>query len=187
MEEQRLSAVRERRRKWWAGFEERKRALCAEVDRGRLPLPDAFDAVVSWEMDTLGLLLSGGTGMGKSRALVALTRRLVCVDFVRIEWVDDWAFGPRAVCAAKECAEGELVASLGSVPVLVWDDFGKVRMTPSVESAVFAVVCERCDRGLPLLVSTQFGPEELAGRFRERETGVAVVRRLREFCRVVKF
>ena len=125
--------------------------------------------------------------MGKSRSLAALVRRLVCVDNIWVEWIDDWRFGPMAVGAARDGCEDEFVERLVRARVLVWDDFGKCRMTPAVESAVMAVVAGRCDAGRPLLVSTQFGPAELVRRFREVETGEAVARRIEEFCGLGRF
>jgi DNA replication protein DnaC len=170
----------------WEAIAEGRRRL-VETDRARLPNVEAFNAVCSWQCCGDGLVLTGDTGRGKSRAMLALARRLILDEGRVVRWVSDDEFGPSAVRAARDGEEIEFVRDYVGADVVMWDDMGKLRITPAVESLAFSVVARCGDAAVPMIISTQFSLDRLAERFREPETGVALARRLAEFCSEVRF
>ena len=66
--------------------------------------------------------------------------------------------------------------------LLLLDDLGKERTTPTAESAIFELIRERMDNGLPTIYTTNFSPSTLVQRFVQKETGEAISRRLDESC-----
>lgn len=174
----------------FAAISRHAQALVREVRRDLLPDAAAFDRVQSWRYGTgeeCSLMLCGGTGVGKSRALWALVRRLMVEDGLEVWWQNMDEFAADAIDAARTGREKAWVDSLVRVPVLVLDDLGKERLTPAPEGMLFSVVRQRCDREVPMLVSTQFQPDKLEQRFSLAETGTALVRRLGEYSQMVVF
>lgn len=85
----------------------------------------------------------------------------------------------------KESAE-EWLEKVASVPILFFDDLGKLKLTERAETELFGVIDRRISNGLPLLATTNDSGDSLAARMTENR-GPAMIRRLREFCDVIQF
>jgi DNA replication protein DnaC len=148
----------------------------AETIIGRLPHKQVR-AALDWSNDEegkLNLCLAGKTGVGKTRsAWEAMKNRYM-------------KFGARPMAIGAETftrrlfREPHLMDQVCSVPLLLLDDLGKEKTTPTAESAIFEVVRERMDRKMSTIYTTNFSPSTLIERFQQKETGEAIARRLKE-------
>ena len=167
-------------------------AAFMETDQDRLPGKQLAEAL-TWAANTtpqaLNLLLAGNTGVGKTRiAWEALKRRFMNagknsrgeIINLSINWKPT-AIGAESF-TRRINREWELMEKLQWTKLLLLDDLGKERTTPTAESAIFELIRERMDNGLPTIYTTNFSPSTLVKRFTQVETGEAISRRLDESC-----
>ena len=152
------------------------------------------DRILTFTEDALtngkdvSVLFHGTTGKGKSRATWLL--------------VEDWLLRhyPRSMqFATARKLETLLVGSysesvyahdrnlkmLCSTGLLVIDDLGKERLTPRLETDLFAIIDERMLEKLPTIITTNFNANGLIERFPTKETGMAVIRRIKDSFSVI--
>lgn len=85
--------------------------------------------------------------------------------------------------------ELEVVSRYAGAALLVLDDLGKETPTDYALSKLFQVVDRRWANGLPTIVTSQLGPEDMAARLSSRgnrETADALMSRLSATCRTVR-
>lgn len=172
------------RRSLW--LEEVGRDAFTDTDPTKLPAPDRFRRVMAWQQGPKGLVLHGPSGRGKSRCLWALLERLFVEDAVQVRCIRVTAFARAMSDHDRNFAEG-LLRSLIRVPVLALDDVGKEPATERWEASLIELLDARTVAKRPVLVTTNYAGDKLVTRFRDPNTGEAVVRRLREFCDPVAF
>lgn len=163
-------------------------SLCPEpmrtIDPDKLPCgPEKLEKCVNHDL-TRGLVIHGVTGMGKTRLMWQLAKRIYVTEMKGMKVLRDSSFG-RMI--ERSYAEGmgkhdQLVERLSRVAFLLIDDLGKAKLTDRVESDLFDIIDSRYAAGLPCIFTTQFVADTLAERFSTFETGEAVVRRIRETC-----
>ncbi|NBR91550.1 MAG: ATP-binding protein [Rhodobacteraceae bacterium] len=73
-----------------------------------------------------------------------------------------------------------------SVPLLAFDDLGKERLTQRLESDLFAIIDERTSNLRPTIITTNYNGTTLLERFNNKETGEALLRRIREYYHPVR-
>jgi len=144
------------------------------------------------EGDVSGLLLHGTTGVGKTRGIWEIIKRLwveeakkdrqLQFEFLtmrKLESVIEKGFEDRK--------HGSAIDYLISCPLLILDDFGKERLTQRMASDLFAIIDERSTNRRATIISTNFNGSTLLERFdnRDKETGVAIIRRLKDYYRGV--
>ena len=145
---------------------------------------DANARVMRWTSDSMkGPLMTGQPGTGKTTTFWALARKLEqagqspkCLSSVEL--------GRILSNAAKDIRE---VSWLYNSRVLMIDDLGKEKLTPSVASLLWEVLDRRYGLGHPLILTTQFNGPQLEQRFGEEHLGQAIRRRLNEVCFAVVF
>jgi DNA replication protein DnaC len=113
-------------------------------------LHEKIQSVVDWrpEGDKTGLLIHGTTGVGKTRALWEIVRRMwvekanqdinmpyLFLTMRKIESMIEQGFDTKK--------HGTMLESLIEHPLLVIDDLGKERLTSRMASDLFAIVDER--------------------------------------------
>lgn len=168
------------------------RELCPEdfreCDPKKLPLPRFLPIVLRWPYGPRGLILHGSTGKGKSRCAWQLIkreyergRRIVAVDHS----------AAYDYMAQFDRTDGRMIVALwierlSKVSLLLLDDVFKAKFTDSFEQALFTIVSARCERKLPIIVTTNDVGESLAKRM-STDRGTALVRRLRDHCEVIAF
>jgi len=76
--------------------------------------------------------------------------------------------------------EWRILDELCKVPLLVIDDLGKEKVSEWVEQTLYQVVDSRYREEKPLIVTTNFNPDKLGGRY--PEIGPAMMSRIAEMC-----
>jgi DNA replication protein DnaC len=131
-------------------------------------------------------MLRGSTGTGKTRAMWRLLRRLF--DEGRsIEALTAGEFGRSYADAAGQYRASAWFERLAAVDVLFVDDLGKGCWSEAVRAVFFDLIDKRTRFGRPVLITTNDTGPELSERMRDVNLGDPLVRRLREFCEVLKF
>ena len=180
--EERLAEYRREREKEFRG-------LCPEpmrtINPDKLPCgAEKLEQCVNHDLD-MGLVIHGVTGMGKTRLMWQLAKRVFVSEMKSVRVLRSSSFG-RMI--ERSYAEGmgkhdELIERLSRVSFLFIDDLGKAKLTERVETDLFDIIDARYAAEKPCIFTTQFVGESLAERFSTIETGEAVVRRIRETCK----
>jgi hypothetical protein len=147
-------------------LDERWLGLCPpiyrETDIHRLP-PEAAK-VTQWQYGPRGLVVVGPTGVGKTRAMWLLLKRLV-YEGRHVRALNAVEFANRCADAFMEGRGTEWTRKLAEL---------------------YLVVERRVAHGRPILVTTNLtGRAYVEGREDDGERAAATVRRLREFCDTV--
>lgn len=140
--------------------------------------------VMEWQYGARGLVITGPTGVGKSRAVWRLLQRLLDEERRSVTVIDTMQL--RSALQARGASPEEYVRRLLRPDVVYWDDLGQIRVTGAVSEMLLYLVEQRCAAGKPFLVTTQYSGKQLTAQFERAELGEAVARRLNEFCRVVR-
>jgi DNA replication protein DnaC len=138
----------------------------------------------SWiqQENKCGVILHGETGTGKSRAAWLIYNRLwlkyapnstMFLQMRKFEGLIEKGFDDRN--------HSDILDILINAPVLVFDDLGKEKLTSRLESDLFAVIDERSSNLRTTIITTNYTGDRLVDRFNNKETGVAFVRRLRDY------
>ena len=146
---------------------------------------EALEQAMMWaeypHKQPLNLVLAGSTGVGKTRiAWEAIAERYVQHGGRPI------AIGAESL-ARRAFREHELIDKLAWAKLVLLDDLGKEKTTPTAESTIFEVIRERTDNQLPTIFTTNFSPKTLLPRFQQKETGEAICRRMTDDSTIVTF
>jgi hypothetical protein len=149
---------------------------------------DVLHAINTYTYNPTGLGIIGVSGAGKTRAAVMLLHRLhtqnrsVCfIKATEITLVarDRYSDEP----TIKNLATGRIARFYKSDVILI-DDIGKGRLTPTAEELLFDVIDRRNENMLPTLWTSNMNAKGLQQAFSE-DRGDALIRRLREFTKVI--
>ena len=152
-------------------------AFCQVTDQARLS-KEALSTALTWAnyptKQPLNLLLSGTTGKGKTRIAWEAIKTRYLTHGTRPMAIGAETFVRRLL------KESDLMEKLIFQKLLLLDDLGKERTTPTAESAIFEIIRERMDNLLPTIFTTNFSPTTLSAVFGQKETGEAICRRIKE-------
>ena len=155
--------------------------LVAEHPLASKPLAE----VMAWQYGPKGIYAIGPTDTGKTRSLFLLLRRLLEEGRV-IRAFDCAAFGYECRRRFMDGTGEDWIDGLTRVEVVFFDDFGKMPLTERVEAELFAVIERRSATELPILATSNMTGADLVAKA-SGDRGAPLVRRLREFCKVVVF
>ncbi len=168
-------------------FDELCPKLYQKNDLNRLPSQELKQAM-DWKLGPKGLILIGDTGLGKSRVAWELLRRVLIKDRpeVTFKWFDAIAFGHAISEKYRSENAEDWLERLSKVGLVFFDDLGKLKMTERAETELFGLIERRCANELPIIATTNDTGDSLAARMTDNR-GPAMIRRLREFCGIIKF
>lgn len=139
-----------------------------------------------------GLFIAGDIGTGKTFLASCL-----CVNLLKknrqVLWcnVSEVLRALRATFNNSRLSEEEVLRSYTAPAILVLDDLGKERPTEWAVEQLFSIINARYDKRKPVIVTTNYGGEDLVRRLTPRPdadgyaddtTARAIVDRLREMC-----
>lgn len=145
-----------------------------------------------WGTERCGLGIYGSTGLGKTRAMFWILRRLhfagvsvMALDAVRFaRSVGDW----NASDSTDRREARRLIGRAQNVRVLLLDDLAKERSTPAVASALHDLLEIRTRHFRPILFTTERTGDELAGLLGGQSAAGnfadGIIRRLRGACSI---
>ena len=145
--------------------------------------PRLLNAINGWRPRSRGLVLLGGTGLGKTSSLVARLHevRQFAKDARRQLPRFLWTTEARLKQARREHAlgrgEAPLIRRAVSVRHLIVDELGPANATELMHATI---VDERYARGLPTTITSGLTADELGKRY-----GYAMVRRLNQHADIV--
>ena len=138
------------------------------------------------------LYIAGDIGTGKTFLASCLAADLIRRK-VQVKWcnVGDVLRTIRSSFDRKDVTEEETIRQFTAPRVLVLDDLGKERPTEWAVEQLFSIINTRYDAKRPIIVTTNYGGQDLVQRLtprgeRDDTTPRAIVDRLREMSTVIK-
>lgn len=135
---------------------------------------NGFDVIRHKERNSM--IFFGNTGTGKTHLAAAISNHVIddkhhpVMFGTYIEYLDRIR---SEFCDNTEHAKYEMK----SLPLLVIDDLGKEKQTAWSDQTLFEIINYRYEHRLPVLITTNLSPDELARRYDK-----AVISRLHEMC-----
>lgn len=153
----------------------------------------AIDQVRNWRpgKDGRGLLISGPTGLGKSRAFWSLLHRLMVKEGVDVEIATavDFFYELQAQIKFGSDCSARFIRQQVEVPILALDDLGQQAVTQArtewSEASFFQIIDKRLGYRRPTIITTNLSAREMASHHHLR--GDPLVRRLVDSCELVRF
>ena len=126
-----------------------------------------FDFAENFKGSEKGLLMIGGTGLGKTHLSLAIAAKVIEKDFCvvynsvpeLIRTIDNEQFG-RTV--------GDTLSVISESDLLILDDLGAENTNERSSSLLYEIINGRICRSLPLIVSTNLSPVELTNKYNDR-------------------
>ena len=149
--------------------------------------------VRNWQAGPTGLLITGPSGRGKTRAMWDLVRRLLCREArdVRI-WRSTEFFKIMQEQVSYGRDESRLwVRAMASVPIIALDDWGQEAVTSArsewAQATFFDLLDQRMGERRPMIVTTNLTARQIAGNDQSGLRSDPLLRRLLDSCTVVRF
>lgn len=136
---------------------------------------------------SIGLLIQGKTGRGKTYQACAALRLMAQDGTVRFTTFDDLLRECKATFESVE-TEKQVIERYANTGALCIDDMGKERLTEWSLPIVFAVINKRYNMELPTIITTQYSGKVLLERMTvngDSETARAIISRMTCYDRVV--
>lgn len=158
-----------------------------DTNEGLLPKTQ-FALAKEWRLNPIGLMLVGPSGSGKTRVAWQVLRRVLVDDVFTptFGWFDCVSFGHHLARHYREDDAENWLDRVANHELLFFDDLGKMKLTERAEAELFGVIERRCAYKRPTIVTTNETGETLAARMTD-DRGPALIRRLREFSKVIVF
>lgn len=129
--------------------------------------------VLAWQYGSQGLVISGPTGVGKSRVMWLLLQRLLDQEHRSAVLLNAVRFRTTLQLAGRDGTTEEFVRRLVRTDLLYWDDLGQMHLTGSASEMLLHVVEERSNSEMPILATTQYSGEGIDAQFERKEMGKA--------------
>ncbi len=153
----------------------------------------AIASLLAWDSGSAkGIIATGPTGRGKTRAMWALARRLSVDEGKECKfWYSgEWFAKLQSHLSYGRDDAGAWVTATAMRPIVFIDDLGQEAVTASREEWAqawfFRFLDIRLGQGLPLFVSTNLSADQIAGTSTNIR-GNPLIRRLLDLCNVIKF
>jgi len=139
-----------------------------------------------YKAEGIGLNFNGTFGAGKTHLAAAIANYLINNGVPVIFGTVISLLGKLKESYSRDESESEILDLYGTVDLLILDDLGKERVNEWVLEKLYHIINERYENNLPLVITTNYGIDELTKRFityNNEETAKAITSRLWEMCR----
>jgi len=147
----------------------------------------SFRTVQGWKYGWPGLIINGPSGMGKTRSIWSLLRRLNQEEGRSFKFFDGYDFSCASADASRNGKELAWMREMVACDVFIFDDLGKNKVTANVEASLFAIIDKRYSAHKPMIITTQHNRSTLQGLFLDSMTADAIMRRLLEGSEAIHF
>jgi DNA replication protein DnaC len=159
-----------------------------DTERLRRESPKIMSVVDSYTYSDIGVGMAGRSGKGKTRAAVLILKKAQ-TEGKTICYLPAAGFSSHAgnqwnSDSKKRADSLRVIEKAHHVGILLLDDLGKARTTPTGEEALFSLLEYRHSHMLPTIWTSNSNAEQLAQMFCEDKTE-AIMRRLTEFTKVI--
>lgn len=180
---------------WAKDADERYRRFLPKPPKPETPMPELFAdtdpdrlgdlgfIAKFWDHKTgKGLLIHGATRKGKTRSAWYIAKRLWDEDNFKNKYLFLTMFELEARLVASWGKESwdKTMLHMTHMPYLFLDDLGKEKMTDRMASCLFALVDQRTMHKRSTIITTNLTGDTLLERFHDKETGAALVARLKD-------
>ncbi len=140
-----------------------------------------------------GFLIKGTVGCGKTHLCAAVARALVKKGFYKIYFVDfkELLDDIKSTFSfSSDINEADVLSPILNTSLLIIDDLGSERNTEWTEDVFARILNYRYNRGLPVIITTNYFDREvkgaLSGETLEERVGIRMRSRLYEMCRDIE-
>ena len=163
-------------------------------DHPRLvPFTPQINQVRQWQASDQGLLITGPTGRGKSRALWALLRRLLAHEGREVRvWrsLDFFRLMQEQINYGRDESRAWIKA-VARIPIIALDDWGQEAVTTAkadwCQATCFDLLDQRLGEGRPMIVTTNLTAQQIADSDAKGVRANPLLRRVLDTCAVVRF
>ena len=149
-----------------------------------------FVRITKWKYGQKGLVISGRSRVGKTTSVWHLLHKLYVLEGRSFKAISEPEF---CIERDKNSRQGTLDAFLNQCihsDVFFLDDVGHAATNSRNMEELYHVIAKRTDWKKPIIVTTQFTPDELQERGSKSgsaKTAVAILNRISNFCYPVAF
>jgi len=157
-----------------------------ETDFDLLPNKIKAAQVLAWKYGSKGLLVTGPTRAGKTRACWLLLRR-VWDEGHSVRAFDGIGWFLAVKTAFMDENTERWLRDLVRVDVLFLDDIFRGRMTEAQDMALWGILERRTTAGKPVIITTNATSETLREKVGGGDQLDPIISRIKEFCNVITF
>ena len=150
-----------------------------ETDISRLP---KIEAHIDWVPGDWGrgLTIIGKTGAGKTRLTYLILKNLVVEKGLSVCYFRPGQFALKSQAAWMNNHATQFYGEMLAADVVIFDDLGKEKFTETRMMDFFTMVNDRLDNRKPMIFTTNYDGDELAGKFEDKNFAAPFIRRIRE-------
>lgn len=121
----------------------------------------------SFTTSSEGILMSGATGLGKTHLSLAIAAKVIEKGYNVI-----YGSAPELLRIMEReyfgKSDNDTMSALTGCDLLILDDLGAEMDKPLYDSLLYEMINSRISRGLPMIVSTNYSPQELGKHYQDK-------------------
>ena len=133
-----------------------------------------------------GLIITGKSGVGKTHLVAAIANKLIENDKIvlmgRLTTLLDMI---KETFRDNNKSENELIELYSNVDMIMIDDLGTEKISSWALEKLYTIIQNRCENGLPIIITTRFDKEGLIERFsysNDQDLVDATISKLYQMC-----
>lgn len=133
-----------------------------------------------------GLIITGDSGVGKTHLVASISNELIEKDkLVLMGRLTSLLDMIKETFRDNSKSENELIELFSNVDMVVIDDLGTEKISSWALEKLYTIIQNRCEKGLPIIITTRFDKEGLLHRFKQsndKELSDAIIQKLYQMC-----